>query len=453
MSQLSKIRTLCFDCIWLSVFFISLPWLVWRFVFKGKNRRGWKQKLFGMVAVSKKQSNAKRVWLHAVSVGEVHLLKTLVRQLLEANRDLEVVISTTTETGYDRAIALFGDRHQVCFFPFDFSWAIRNVFKRIDPDLLVLAELELWPNLIHLAAELDLPVVVVNGRLSKNSHRNYRRFGFLTRAMFENLHYVAAQDDISAERFVDSGCALQRVSVTGNLKYDAIETNRTNAKSDACRVIAREFGISDSDQILIAGSTQIEDEEVSVDAWLELRKTIDNLKLIIVPRHPDRIAEVEKLLSSRGLNANRRSHHRSSVSDSDILIVDVIGELSGWWALADVAFVGGSMGSRGGQNMIEPAAYGIPVCFGPNTSNFRSTVDGLLSADAAKMVRDADDLVRFASAMLNDEFKSSAIGARAQEFVLQSRGAVDQTVKLIAESLSVPVIAESALARRNRISA
>ena len=132
--------------------------------------------------------------------------------------------------------------------------------------------------------------------------------------------------------------------MTGNLKYDAIETNRTNAKSDACRVIAREFGISDSDQILIAGSTQIEDEEVSVDAWLELRKTIDNLKLIIVPRHPDRIAEVEKLLSSRGLNANRRSHHRSSVSDSDILIVDVIGELSGWWALADVAFVGGRYG-------------------------------------------------------------------------------------------------------------
>ena len=241
--------------------------------------------------------------------------------------------------------------------------------------------------------------------------------------------------------------------MTGNLKYDAIETNRTNPKSVACRAIAREFGISDSDQILIAGSTQIEDEQVAVDAWLELRKTIANLKLIIVPRHPDRITEIEKLLSNKGLNANRRSQHGSGVSDSDILIVDVIGELSGWWALADVAFVGGSMGSRGGQNMIEPAAYGIPVCFGPNTSNFRSTGDGMLSADGAKIVHDADDLVRFASTMFNDEFKSSAIGSRAQEFVLQSRGAVDHTVKLIAKSLSVPVIAKPALGRRDRISA
>ena len=436
MSQLSNIRTFCFDCIWLLVFSLSLPWLAWRYVVKGKNRRGWKQKLFGFVNVPEKQTGKKRVWLHAVSVGEVHLLKTLVQHLLQSNDELELVISTTTETGYDRAIDLFGDLHQVCFFPFDFSWAIRNAIHRIAPDLLVLAELELWPNLIHLAAESDLPVVVANGRLSQNSHRNYRRFQLLTRPMFQKLNRVGAQDHLSGDRFIDAGCEQTRVSVTGNMKYDAIETDRENPKSQFCRELASDFGIQDGDQVFVAGSTQIEDESAAIEAWQNLRNAFPRLKLIIVPRHPDRIAEIESLLADRGLSANRRSRHGESSIESDMLIVDVIGELSGWWGLADVAFVGGSMGSRGGQNMIEPAAYGIPVSFGPNTSNFRSTVDGLLTEDAAVVVHDADELASFASKMLTDSFANNAIGKRAQEFVMRHRGAADRTVKLITEVLS-----------------
>ena len=435
MSLLSKTRTLCFDCIWLLILFISLPWLAWRFVSKGKNRRGWKQKLFGAVAAKPKPQGAKRVWLHAVSVGEVHLLQTLVRHLLEANQSLELVISTTTETGYDRAVALFANSHQVCFFPFDFSWAIRNAIRRIEPDLLILAELELWPNLIHISAASGLPVVVANGRLSQNSHQNYRRFGFLTRPMFQKLHHVGAQDSLSGDRFVDCGCDMGRVTVTGNMKYDAIETNRMNPKSQLCRDVASGFGIAESDQILIGGSTQIEDETVAVEAWLKLRSSFPALKLIIVPRHPDRVSEIEKLLNDNGLSANRRSEQGKPVSLSDILIIDVIGELSGWWGLANVAFVGGSMGSRGGQNMIEPAAYGVPVSFGPNTSNFRSTVDGLLTNEAAVVVHDADELANFAKRMLADPYESNAIGKRAQQFVLQHRGAADRTVELVTESL------------------
>lgn len=440
MRLLSKIRTLCFDCIWLLVFFVSLPWLAWRFVAKGKNRRGWKQKLFGAIAVSPKRPDTKRVWLHAVSVGEVHLLKTLVSHLLEADPDLDLLISTTTETGYDRAVELFAESHQVCFFPFDFSWSIRNAIHRIAPDMLVLAELELWPNLIHIAKDNDLPVVVANGRLSQNSHRNYRRFGFLTRAMFRTLHHVGAQDSLSGDRFVDCGCDLSRVSVTGNLKYDAIETDRMNPKSQTCREVARALGVADDDQILLAGSTQIEDETVAVEAWLKLRPTFPALKLIIVPRHPDRVAEIENLLNENGLSAGRRSEYGKSVSQSDVLIVDVIGELSGWWGLADVAFVGGSMGSRGGQNMIEPAAYGIPVSFGPNTSNFKSTVDGLLASEAAVVVYDAEELASFTEAMLTDKFESAAAGKRGQQFVLQHRGAASRTVKLITESMSADAV-------------
>lgn len=439
MSLASRIRTICFDCIWLSIFVVSIPWLAWRFLCKGKNRRGSKEKLSGLVDVAERKPNAKRVWLHAVSVGEVHLLSTLIRNLLATNQDLDLVISTTTETGYDRAIDLFGDDHQVCFFPFDFSWAVRNAIRRIDADLLVLAELELWPNMLHLAADSKLPVVVANGRLSKNSHRNYRRMGFLTRPMFQKILKVGAQDQISGDRFVDAGCQAASVSVTGNLKFDAIETSRRNPKTEACRKVAQDFGIVEGDQVFIAGSTQAEDEIVAVEAWLGLRNSFPNLKLIVVPRHPNRIAEIETLLKQNDLKANRRSNHGQAAIESNILIIDVIGELSGWWGLADVAFVGGSMGSRGGQNMIEPAGYGIPVCFGPNTSNFRSIVEGLLSNQAAVVVGDAEQLATFTSRMLSDKYESFAIGKRAQEFVLGHRGAADRTVVMISEILEADV--------------
>ncbi|QEG23915.1 3-deoxy-D-manno-octulosonic acid transferase [Mariniblastus fucicola] len=431
----SQIRTFVLNGIWLIILLIGLPWLAWRFVSKGKNRRGWSQKLFGLVPASAKPVGSKRIWLHAVSVGEVHLLNTLVGSLLQHHGDVELFISTTTETGYDRAVALFGDRHEVFFFPFDFSWAIRNVIRRIDPDLLVLAELELWPNLIHISADLELPVVVANGRLSENSHRNYRRFEFFTRPMFQKLNRVAAQDRISADRFVELGCDPNRVIVTGNLKYDAIETDRNNAKTSACRCLARDFGIADDDRILIAGSTQIEDESAAVNAWEMLRSEFGDLKLVIVPRHPDRFAEIESLLEKKGLVANRRSQHGSVSVDSDILVVDVIGELSGWWGLADVAFVGGSMGSRGGQNMIEPAAYGIPVCFGPNTANFQSTVDGLLAHNAAKVVEDTVQLTDFVARALGDRVESESMGKRAQEFVQQHRGAAARTVEILGRFL------------------
>ena len=398
---------------------------------QGKNRRGWRQKLFGLVPRDDGQSNAKRIWLHAVSVGEVHVLKTLVDQLLKERENVGLFISTTTETGFDRATSLFGDRHSVFFFPFDFSWAIRNAIKRIQPDMLVLAELELWPNLIHVAAGASLPVAVANGRLSENSFSNYKRFGWLTRSMFQRLALVGCQNETYANRFIDSGCNPDRVFVTGNLKYDAIETSRDNPKAELCRKVAKDIGFCAEDRIFVAGSTQMEDENAAVNAWMNLRERFPDLKLIVVPRHPNRAGEIETLLGQHGLSAVRRSRYREVDCRTDVLIVDVIGELSGWWALADVAFVGGSMGSRGGQNMIEPAAYGVPVCFGPNTVNFKSTVDGLLACDGAQVVRDATELDGFVSQMLLSKAKSEAIGKRAQEFVQRHRGATQRTVEFL----------------------
>jgi len=433
LSLRQHIRTLLLDCLWLVIFLVSSPWLVWRMLFKGKNRRGWKQKFFGLAPVPAKSGNRK-VWLHAVSVGEVHVLQTLIEELQKHDNSLQLFISTTTETGFDRATDLFAAKHSVFFFPFDFSWAIKNVIKRIEPELLVLAELELWPNLIHIAADKGLPVMVANGRLSENSFRNYKRLRWFTTPMFGKLSEIAVQDQTYAKRFVDLGADPESVTVTGNLKYDSIETNRSNPKTENCRQIAKRIGFESDSQVFVAGSTQIEDEQAAVQAWISLRSSFPNLKLILVPRHPQRAGEAISLLQQHGFTANLRS--TNSTVESDVLIVDVIGELSGWWGLADVAFVGGSMGSRGGQNMIEPAAFGVPVCFGPNTVNFKTTVDGLLECEAAKVVHNAAELAAFATEMLSTDASRQSIGKRAQAFVLQNRGAVGQTAGLVFSTMS-----------------
>ena len=448
MNLKATLQTVAFDLIWATVLVVGFPWLAWRY-FKGKNRRGWSQKLLGsppLTSISESRletnSDRQRIWLHAVSVGEVHLLKTLIERLEQRQSVYEIHISTTTETGFDRANQLFGDRYTVFFFPFDFSWAIRRVVKRVRPHMLILAELELWPNLIHVIARAEIPIFVANARLSENSHRNYRRLGILATPMFRKLSFVAAQDEVYAERFVDLGCDAPSVSVVGNLKFDSICTDRDNSIARQCREVAAHFGMNESDSVLVAGSTQIEDEVVAIESWLALRNQFPLLKLIVVPRHPERAKELEALLRDYNVSASMRTDFGAdvildSLPPQDVLIVDVIGELSGWWALADVAFVGGSMGARGGQNMIEPAAYGIPVCFGPNTSNFKTTVGGLLANDAAKVVHCSVELTDFCKDVLMGSSSVTEMGLRSKSFVLQHRGATERTVDAIENLFSL----------------
>lgn len=454
MDLRSFTRKTLVDFLGLTVLLIASPWLVWRFVVQKKNRRGGSQKLFGTAPKNKvagSKNSGPRIWLQAVSVGEVHLLVPIVKELQSAYPDAQFFLSTSTETGFDRARELFADEHEVFFWPWDFSWAINCVMRRISPDLVLLIELELWPNFVHIASERSVPVAVVNGRLSESSARGYARFGWLLQSTFESLSLVAAQNETYASRFLSLGCRKDRVHVSGNIKYDGVETNRENPKTRRVREIASRCGLTPQHKIFLAGSTQIEDETAAVDAYLKIGQAFENLRLVIVPRHPSRIKEIEHLVRDRGLTAVFRSALQPR-SESElkpeskldplptgdaksVIVVDVIGELSGWWGLADVAFVGGSMGSRGGQNMIEPAALGVPVCFGPNTRNFRSTVEGLLAENAAVVVSDSDQLASFLQQMLSQDTIAVELGSRAQHHVVRNQGAVAKTVRLLDELL------------------
>lgn len=418
------------NAVYLLAILLASPWLIARAIRHGKYRDGWAEKLWGRVTLD--PPHGPRIWLHAVSVGEVNLLEPILRLLREQRPDAECVISTTTRTGYELACRKFS-AFPVFYCPLDFSWSVAEAMRRIRPSLLVLAELEVWPNLIAEANRRGVPIAVANGRLSQRSHRGYRRMRTWLRTTFARLDLVAAQTQEYADRFLDLGARADCVRVTGSIKFDQAVTDRDNSQTKRLAEIA---GIAPNDRIFLAGSTQSPEESLAVDAYRTLAAGHPDLRLIVVPRHPERFDEVAALLEQSGLRWVRRSRlvaddatlRPDGASRWQAMLVDTIGELRGWWGTAHYAYVGGSMGSRGGQNMIEPAAYGSAVAFGPNTSNFRDIVDMLLARQAATVVKDGSELTRWLENGLRDPRSAEAMGSRAQELVIAQRGAAAATV-------------------------
>jgi len=323
----------------------------------------------------------------------------------------------------------------VFYCPLDFSWAVRAAMRRVRPDVLVLAELELWPNLIHYARKAGAEVVVVNGRISDRSFKGYRKLGPLLRPVMRKLSAVAAQDETTAERFINLGVPQENVTVTGSVKFDGAQTDRGNP--DTVR-FAELSGIESEETVFIAGSTQSPEEEAAIEVYRNLHKDFPQLRLIIVPRHPERFDEVADLLARSGMPWIRRSDLTSAQPSTDkpIILVNAVGELRSWWGLAQIAFVGGSWGSRGGQNMLEPSGYGAAVSFGPLTRNFRDIVAMLLAAEAAVVVANQEQMEQFVRQCLRSPEYASNLGEKARNLVLSQQGAVDKTYSIVRESLS-----------------
>jgi 3-deoxy-D-manno-octulosonic-acid transferase len=434
----------------------AFPFLLYRRVRQGKYRAGWREKLLG--ELPELVATEERIWFHAVSVGEVILLKGLVAELRSRRPDVEVVLTTTTETGFEVARKQFPDL-VVCFFPLDFTWAVRRALRRIKPTAIVLAELELWPNLILAASGAGVRLAIVNGRLSEKSFRGYRKLRPLVASLLRRFDSIAVQSEEYAGRFVALGAARERVTVTGSVKFDGACADRSNAKTAELR---RAFGVRDHEIVFIAGSTQYPEEEYALATWRELVTEFSTLRLILVPRHKERFEEVARLVEREGVPLVRRSQtnvergtrnaeHRFQgdravcvapssefrVPSSAVLLLDTLGELGACWGLADVAFVGGSLTSRGGQNMIEPAAYGAAVLFGPDTRNFRDAVNLLLAAEGARVVGDGAELTRAVRELVGNAGIRTEMGSRARAAVAAHRGATDRTVGLLL-SLILP---------------
>lgn len=418
------------NLVYLLVLILVSPLLFYRSMRHKKYRDGWGQKFLGLAPkLPVKSDGKKRIWFHAVSVGEVNLLKPIVAEMDASRPDWEFVVSATSKTGYELAQKLFGARTAVFYCPLDFSWAAKRALRRIQPDMLVLVELELWPNLIKFANKSGAKVAIVNGRVSDEAFQTYFRIRRFLASTFRKIDLIAAQDDVAANYFRRLSPVPERVFVSGSIKFDGVKTDRNNPATQA---LAKLAGIRETDVVYLCGSTQDPEEAGALETYRRLHRDYPALKLIVVPRHKERFEEVAKLFDASEFEWTRRSILTEPIDPtaekSRVILVDALGELGAWWGLAKIAFVGGSWGNRGGQNMLEPAGYGAAVSFGPNTRNFRAIVEALLREDAAKVVADVDEARAFVKRCLDEPAYAQKIGAAARELTIRNSGATKRTL-------------------------
>jgi 3-deoxy-D-manno-octulosonic-acid transferase len=415
------------------------PVVLYRVVRHGRYRTGWGQR-FGRV--ERWNPHKKCIWLHAVSVGEVNAAQTLVAEIAEQLGDFEIVISTTTDTGFARARKLFGAKWSVFYFPFDLSWVVRRAFKRLRPDLCLLMELEVWPNFIFTAHETRVPVVVVNGRISDRSFSRYRRIKGVTRTFFGKLDLVLAQTQQYADRFRTLGCPADRVLVTNSLKYD---TAQVTDRVEGAEVLAGELELAGT-RLWVAGGTGDDEEKITLEVYKSLLRDgrFAGLRLAVVPRKPERFNEVAELIERMGLPLVRYSEIKGRPRGEDVppsrqmpvVLGDTMGDLRKFYSLATVIFVGRTLVPMGGSDMMEAAALGKCTIFGPHTFNFRQTVEVLLQGQGAVQVRDKDDLQRAMEKCLSDPAYAEKIARAGQAVIRQNQGATARTMEVLRRVLT-----------------
>jgi 3-deoxy-D-manno-octulosonic-acid transferase len=371
------------------------------------------------------------IWLHAVSLGEVAASASLVRALAARYSEVRIVLTTATPTGRARARALFGERVEVRYLPYDLPAAVRRFLARTRPQIGIIVETELWPNLFREATLRGIPLLLASARLSATSVSRYRRFGSLFRGLFAPNVWVAAQTRTDAERFAAIGAAASRLRVVGNLKYD-IEVGADTVR-DGLALRSRNFGVR---PVWVAGSTHEGEEQQVLAAHARVRARHATALLLLVPRHPQRFDAVATLLTRAQVPFVRRSTGAPIGADDSVLLVDTVGELLTFYAAADVAFVGGSLTPVGGHNLLEPAALGVPVLTGPSDFNGRDSAALLLEVGAARRVTDAAELGEAVDSLLADGAARLAQGAAGREAVASSRGSVARLLALIEERIN-----------------
>ncbi len=369
-----------------------------------------------------------RFWVHAVSVGEVMAAVPLVQALRARWPAADVVVSTVTATGQQVARARLGGAATIVTFPLDFAGATRRAVRRVAPGCFVALETELWPNLLRALRRAGVPAALANGRISDRSFRRYRRVRRLFRRVLVDVAVFCMQSEEDARRIIGLGAPAERVVVTGNLKME-LPAGDAGAEQLWRRLL--HLGAA---PVVVAGSTHRGEDGPVLDAYLAARAAVPGLRLVLAPRHPERLDEVEVQARSRRLGVVRRSRIAAATL-ADVILLDTVGELASLYAVADVIFVGGSLVPAGGHNVIEPARHARPVVFGPHMTNFRDAAALLLRAGAAVQVRDGAALARVLAELLADPGRRQVLGKAAWEAVQAHQGACARTVAALEAML------------------
>jgi 3-deoxy-D-manno-octulosonic-acid transferase len=429
-----RILILFYSLLYTLAILVYLPFRLIRSLIRGE-KTDISARLWKLPTVEPSPGQCPTLWIHAVSVGEVNAARTLVNRLSLLHYNL--FISTITQTGREQAGRLFGQQALIFYLPLDWQLLCRRLLKRIRPDAILLMETEIWPNFITAAARLRIPVLLVNGRISDASFRSYNRVRFFLKRFLTLMAHFCMQSQQDAERIVVLGAPVERVSQTGNLKYD-YSLSGTPDKDDLKRAVSRVFKNSNDSLLLVCGSTKPGEEKLLAPVLSRIWKEFPSFKLLIAPRHPHRGDEIVQLLGDWDVRCLQRSKHgleTETAGEAQALVLDSIGELAHLYELADLVYMGGSLVPTGGQNPIEAAAFGKPILFGPDMSNFREIARTFLQAEAAIQVTSPEELETQVKRLLRNPRLRERLGRNAVAVIRRNQGSVDRTIEIVKQCL------------------
>ena len=433
----------------LLVYFLAvLPATAFGVWFRGKEPGSFRER-FGRLPAAVNPDRRPAIWVHAVSVGEALAARPLLRALRAAYPAHRLVVSTTTATGQRVARGFGGDADAVCYAPFDFPWFVNRALDRIAPALFLVVDTEIWPNLLRACRRRGVATLIVNGRLSDRSFRRYRLAGGWMARVLADIGRVCVQTDEWGRRFVALGADPARVTVTGSLKFDAVETRVVSHPGDGDPLRAA-FAFARSRPVLIAASTLRGEEEPVLRAFDRMRSMAPDALLVIAPRHPERFGEARASAERAGQRVVMRSDlgpggapESGRDPGAEVVILDTLGELARLFGIASAVFVGGSLVPAGGHNPIEPAAFGRPVVFGPHMENFADVTRELTARGGAIQVRNAEELEEALADLMQDAARRKRLGQAARAVVDANRGATRRTLEAAAELLPPPAAGEA----------
>ena len=381
------------------------------------------------------KSNKKPIWVHALSVGEVLSSVPFVMKLKKCFKHKRIVFSASTKTGFEIANKVLKKNvASIFFFPFDLLFSVKYITRKIDPAIVIIVESDIWPNFLFEMKKRNVPVILINARLSKRSFKGYKRFSFISRKLFLSFAKICTQSIEDARRFMLLGIPSDMISTTGNIKFDQPYDSVSEKEIE---ILKQSMNIQPFKKILMAGSTHEGEESILIDAFSRIRKDFADTVLIVVPRNPERAGSVVKLCKSAGFSSIPMKDFRNIDKDErfDVIVVDVIGILKRLYAMANVAFVGGSLVDLGGHNPLEPAAFSRPIIFGQYMSNFAHISQMLVDSGGAVQVQDTDTLYETIAGILSDSGKAQDMGEKAFNVFNANKGAVDKTLKVIESQL------------------
>lgn len=365
--------------------------------------------------------------IHCASVGEVVAIQNLVEQLLSNSPHQNIIITTNTTTGADRVKQLFENRVQHVYLPYDFPVFIRLFLKAAGITQVLITEMELWPNFCHQCWSLEIPIFIINGRMSEKSTKTYQKFPTLFQPMFKKITAICAQDQRDVENYLSLGVSSDKLTLTNNIKFD-LTVSRHDL--DLSQTIKSKFALHDR-LILVAGSTHEPEEQIVLDAYLALQATYSNLLLVIVPRHPQRFEKVHQLLKKQHVNTVLMSAATPCTSHTQVLLCDQMGTLRSLYAIADICFVGGSLADKGGHNALEPAAVGVPILMGNSIYNNPAICQALTASGALLTVTDAQQIEDLCRNWLANPEQMKCAGDAGKQVLTVNSGAIQKTLNVL----------------------